>query len=230
MQGSAEFDRVEFLPNTDKNKLAGQVRDYFVGGDGKRALSLSDMKGIAGLNGEAVDRIIADQLGLDYDSPVLNNMEVDNVYFTRGYRRDGAVVPMLEFTFTAPKNTDIDVASDSKAIKVPLESMMSFDQGLGQAINGEFNTPADKVINEIFTQFYYAPGLVSREGAKHTYQDMKGNKFEFKFVPEYGQNNVVTGFKQIEFIGYSAKQGRVIQGQFNNEAEFIDSFNNIVEG
>ena len=223
--GGYQFDRVEFAPGTDESKLLKEVRKHFIGGEGRNPLKLTDLSSIAGLNGQAIDRIVADQIGVDYDSELLSNMEVDNIYLTRAFQQDGTVGPAMELSFTAPKGTDLKVASDSKSIKVPLESVVTYAPGLAEAIQGQFNTPAEKVINEVLTTFYHAPMYVSRNGAEHNYRDNKGNAFTFRFVPTIGQNNVVTGFERIEYSGYSAMKGGYVRGVYTSEEEFISSFN-----
>lgn len=176
---------------------------------------------LIGSGGKSLGDIINENgLGLNNADP--ENINIEEVYYTTGIEH-GIPVPAVELKLTS--GTGANKKTADSTIKVPLNQIAPYSQGLGEQLNRAMSTPADKVLNNVRLQFAHAPSI-SNKGYNYTYSDSKGNRIYFTFIPQLGANGAIMGYQDIVATGMF--NGNVVNTKFIDENAFHAQFNDMM--
>ena len=188
--------------------------------------TLGDFQDAQGLNGEVLYNQFAAEFGIDPEDvdeikSMLDQYSVSKVAFTKGTTPNGQVKPGLVITAKGPE-------SDQRKFKLNYDQIVASYPGFDSEIMGYHGTSADNVINNIYSQILASPGAALNYGVDYDYSDPVKGTFNFKFIPNIGANNSITGFDQIIVSGTKADGTTIPSTRLTSEAKFYEIYNDLV--
>ena len=215
-QSIVNFPRTSFL-NSDDKKVAEAVSE------GIKELPFATISGITNVSGKSLADLISNKEVEFQQRQRIEDVAIENVYFSRGFTKAGIIEPVVELQLSAGTGSNKEVSPTT--VKVPFDQIVPYSNRLSEKVSRAMSTPADKVLNNIMTQVAYAPTLGS-SGYIYNYVDAKGNNIEFVFNPRIGANNSILGFTDITAKGNL--NGHSIDTIFINEASFHAMYNEMM--
>ena len=223
----------EELINVTSGVISFGESDYAIGADKKKSeefvkamtnRTLSDFQQAQVLNGEPLYNALANEFGVDPEDTdviqgMLQNYSIDKVAFTRGVFENAQVEPVLEITAKGPED-------DQRKFKLRYDQVVAAYEGFDSDIMGYYNTPADYLVNSVYTELLSAPGAAKVYGVDYTFNDPNKGNFTFNFVPRFGANNTINGFREVLINGVRA-DGTPVNTRVT-EQEFFESYNSLV--